>query len=420
MVKSQTNNKKIKNLSSNSNDKKNKQANWQKKIKSFLPFILIWLVVLITSATLTYILLQKNVATTTKTSSSTTSPSPTPTPKPEPLTFLLMGYGGGNHDGGKLSDSMIVARLNSEDKLLTLVSIPRDLWVPLPLNEGEKYWSKINAAYAIGSDSRGYSNRSEEFKGEHGGGNLAKKMVSEITGWPINYYLSVDFETFIRAIDTIGPLSVEVPYSFEDYFYPIRGKENDPCDYSEADIATITATYKDFELEKQFPCRYEHLKFTQGKTAMDGETALKFVRSRHSGTGGGDFGRSQRQQALIQAVLKQAFSLSFISKIPTLATQFSTLAQTDFPLSAITDFLPKIQAIQDYKIQSVTLTTENVLQNGRSGNRQYILRPLTGEGDWSGIQAHINQEIAKATTSAQLDSQDATSSAQMDKNKTVD
>lgn len=334
----------------------------------------------------------------------TAQPTPVPTPEPpKSLSVLLMGYGGGGHDGGKLTDSIIIAHVNPITKLITLVSVPRDLWVPLPLTADNLLWSKINAAYAIGEDQNGYQNREDQYKGEHGGGELAKHVVGQVVGFQPDLYAAIDFATFIKGIDIIGPLSVKVPYTFDDFFYPIRGYEDESCGYSETDIATITATFKDFELEKQFPCRYEQLHFDKGVSVMDGETALKFVRSRHSGTGGGDFGRSERQQALIQAVIDKVFSLSFIPKIAPLAQQLSAGVNTDFPISSIPEYLSNIGNPSEYKIHTITLTTSNVLQDGRSANRQYILRPREGEGNWSGIQAFIQQEMFAATQSAELD-----------------
>ena len=334
------------------------------------------------------------------------SASPTPEPTPEPpkeLNLLLLGYGGGTHDGGTLTDTMMLVRVDPVNKYIALISVPRDLWVPLPLTaEATPVWSKINAAYAIGNDARGYQNRDDQFKGEHGGGSLAKLLITTITGIQPDYYVGVNFDAFIQAIDTIGPLKVTVPYTFDDALYPIRGEEKNLCQFTEADLATLSATFKNAELEKQFTCRYELLHFDKGTTAMDGETALKFVRSRHGNVGGSDFGRAQRQQALVDAVKQKVFSLSFIPRILPLAQQMMANVQTDVAVADIPTLLGRFSDITTYRLYSITLTDANVLKNGVSSDRQYVLQPRDGQGNWSGIQYYVDQELKKATVSAEL------------------
>lgn len=368
--------------------------------------ILLILGVFILSTGLTFFLLRSvfNVTLAGNQTNQQQEPTPEPTPEPpRPLTLLLMGYGGGSHDGGLLTDTMMLARIDPIDKTIVLISVPRDLWVPLPLLTGaEPTWAKINSAYAIGNDTRGYQNRDETFKGENGGGNLAKLMIGAVTGITPDYYASVNFDAFTQAIDTIGPLSVVVPYSFQDALYPIRGEEKNLCQFTEADLATLSATFKNAELEKQFGCRYELLEFTKGKQLMDGETALKFVRSRHGNVGGSDFGRAQRQQALVDAVKQKVFSLSFIPRVLPLAQQTLENVQTDIPLSELPALFGKFSDIADYTLYSITLTDDNVLKNGMSSDRQFVLQPRAGQGTWSEIQYYINGEIAKASQSAEL------------------
>jgi len=218
--------------------------------------------------------------------------SPTPTPDPDaPFNILLLGYGGAGHDGGDLTDTMIVAHVEPKNKKVTLISVPRDLWVALPTNGESVSYSKINAAYAIGLDDKKYPNKLDLYKGKAGGGELAKYAVSKVIGEDIRYFASIDFSGFVRIIDAIGGVDVNVPRTFDDYFYPIKGEEDNTCGFSAEELAEIHRKYSGFKLEQQFTCRYEHLHFDKGITHMDGATALKFVRSRHSETDGTDFAR---------------------------------------------------------------------------------------------------------------------------------
>jgi len=334
-----------------------------------------------------------------------TAATPIPTPEPpKPLTIVLLGYGGGNHEGGLLTDTIMLARIDPINKYIALISVPRDLWVPLPLvTDQEPVWAKINNAYAIGNDVRGYQNRNDVFKGEHGGGTLAKTILNTVTGVSPDYYAAVNFDAFTEAIDTIGPLTVTVPYTFTDSLYPIRGEEKNLCQFTEADLATLSATFKSAELEKQFTCRYETLHFDKGKQQMDGEMALKFVRSRHGDVGGSDFGRAQRQQALVDAVKQKVFSLSFIPRIVPLAQQMINNVQTDLTIADIPTLMSRFSDITSYELYSISLTDDNVLKNGVSADRQFVLQPKVGQGNWSEIQYYINSELKKAAELMQLE-----------------
>ncbi len=328
---------------------------------------------------------------------STPTPEPTPEP-PKELSILLLGYGGGSHDGGLLTDTMMLVRIDPINKSISLISIPRDLWVRLPAEAGNKLvWGKINSIYSLGNDNQ---KKEATLPTPYDGGTLAKMIVKEVTAISPDYYAAVNFDAFTSGIDTIGPLTVSVPYTFTDQWYPIRGEEQNLCHFTEADLATLSATFKSAELEKQFTCRYELLHFDKGKTVMDGETALKFVRSRHGDVGGSDFGRAQRQQALLDAVKQKVFSLSFIPQILPLAQQVSLDIKSDMSLADVPTLLGRFSDITTYSLHSILLTDANVLKNALSSDRQYILQPREGQGNWSGVQYYVNQELKNATASA--------------------
>lgn len=184
--------------------------------------------------------------------------------------FLVLGIGGGTHESPDLTDTIIFVSVSSSSPPV-LLSIPRDLWVP-------SMQAKINSAYHYG----------REKAGTPGGLIMAKSAVSEVINQPVDFAVVFDFTTFSRVIDEPGGIDVQVERSFTDTQYPIAGKENDPCD----------------------TCRYETITFNKGLQHMDGATALKFVRSRHSEDleEGTDFARSRRQALVIQAVKTKLLS----------------------------------------------------------------------------------------------------------------
>ena len=195
---------------------------------------------------------------------------------------LILGKGGVGHDAPDLTDTLIFAsvphpnwlKTNNRENFISLVSIPRDIWVP-------ELRIKINSSYYWGN------------KKEPGGGLiLAKSTAEEVVGKPIQYVIVIDFFGFKKIVDLLEGIEVEVGNSFSDDKYPISGKEEDLCGG-----------------DPEFKCRYETLRFTQGKQVMDGDTALKFVRSRNAvGDEGTDFARVARQQKVISAIQKKILS----------------------------------------------------------------------------------------------------------------
>lgn len=329
-------------------------------------------------------------------------PSPTPTSSPIPDTFnqgqthvaLLMGYGGGNHEGGLLTDTMMMVIVDPPSKTITLLSLPRDLWVDLPINGDQLSGWKINAAYAIGSDDRSYPYKPEQFTGPAGGGELAKYAVKQATGIDVNNFVTLNFSGFRKSIDVLGGVDVNVEKTFDDYLYPIEGKENDPCDRTPEELQ-MYSTMSAAVTEAAFPCRYEHLHFDKGIVQMDGETALKYVRSRHSAQDGNDFGRAARQRNLILAVKDKMFRLDFFPKIIPFVNTLSDDLKTDYNLTDIQEVLNYRNELGEYKITSTALSNDNVLTIGRSPNGQSIVTSQEGVGKWDLVHNWVKDELQR-------------------------
>lgn len=305
---------------------------------------------------------------------------------PESINILLLGIGGGNHEGPKLTDTIILVNLNIKDKKISLVSLPRDMW-SFDLKD------KINSAYARG-----------ESKKQGGGLLLAESVVSKITGQEVNYGVVIDFSGFEKSVDLMGGLDINVERAFEDYQYPIEGNENELCGHTEEEVKEFTATNSaETELPKFFPCRYERLSFEKGKQYMNGETALKYVRSRHAiGPEGTDFARSQRQEKVIKAFMDKAFSLQIIgnpTKIIGLYNTVKSSIDTDIPQDEFDDFIKLGQKFQNAEIQSVVIDYGD-RQEKRGGlltnppisekyGYKWVLVPRIGENNFSEIHEYI-------------------------------
>ncbi|MDP1722857.1 MAG: LCP family protein [Candidatus Gottesmanbacteria bacterium] len=218
--------------------------------------------------------------------------------------ILLLGIGGGTHDGADLTDTILVLSLDIRNKKMAMISVPRDLW-------SDTLKDKVNSAYHYGEEKK---------KG--GGLTLAKVIVEDVVGLPIHNALLIDFSGFEEVIDAVGGIDIAVPLGFTDPQFPIAGKEVDSCDG-----------------DATFSCRYEAVTFSQGLQHMNGERALVYVRSRHAqGDEGSDFARGRRQQEVFVALLQQVKKPSVwvsLSRARSLFAAFDRATTTDMRVGEI-------------------------------------------------------------------------------------
>ena len=178
------------------------------------------------------------------------------------VNILLLGRAGTHYPGRDLTDTIMLASLDIPGHRAAFLSIPRDLFVPIPDTKG--LWTKINSVYQYGIS------RNE-------GVEPLIRTVEHITGETIPYFATIDFDGFEKVINDVGGIRVDVARDILDTRYP--GKN-----YS----------YETFEL-------------SAGWQTLDGKTALKYARERHDDPEG-DFGRAKRQQQILKAFQEKAVS----------------------------------------------------------------------------------------------------------------
>ncbi|HEX9817590.1 MAG TPA: LCP family protein [Patescibacteria group bacterium] len=290
------------------------------------------------------------------------------------LTILLLGYGGAGHSGGALSDVIQVLRLDFTKGVLALISIPRDLWVSLP--NGTQ--NKINAAYATDLNNRDPN------------ATTAKQMAQVVTGLPVDYFIAVDFVGFQRLIgQELGGINVQVTQTMTDNWYPIKGEELNLCGLTNEEIESAHTNYSGFELEQQFPCRFETVSFPAGTVSMQGGDALKYVRSRH-GNPGGDFARGVRQQEVLAAIHDKLFTLEGVTNIPRVFERFAAHTQTDLDVKLAEYLWPALKGSHNYEVVRINLSTENVLISGTSSGGASIIQPRES---YSAVQNFVQSQL---------------------------
>lgn len=195
------------------------------------------------------------------------------------VNVLLVWVGWDWHQWWYLSDTIIVASRNQELWAVTMVSVPRDLYVKY-----SGYVWKINWLFA-----RGYGYNKE--KSVVSGAQMLTDFLQQMMWLQIPYYAIVDFKWFKEVVDTIWWVEMNIPYSIHD------------------------TTYPDEHLW------YETFHISAGLQVLDWDTALKYARSRHTTS---DFSRSQRQQDLIKAIISKILQKENLTNIDTLRELYDT------------------------------------------------------------------------------------------------
>ena len=221
------------------------------------------------------------------------------------VTVLLLGIDQRDDERGlpTRSDTMIIASLDPVNLTGSMLSLPRDLWVPIP-GHGE---NKLNTAHFFG-----------ELDKEGSGLQAARRTVQYNFGVPINYVARVDFAGFERLIDAVGGITIDVDRAILDNDYP-----NEKYGISRLYIPV-------------------------GPQRMNGITALRYARSRHADS---DFGRIRRQQRVLQAAREEALSIGILPRLPTMFNIVRNSVTTDVPW---TDLLALADLVRRVPRESIT------------------------------------------------------------------
>jgi LCP family protein required for cell wall assembly len=256
------------------------------------------------------------------------NPVSTPT---QPFTVLLLG----SDDDSKFAperfntQSMILVRVDPTTKQATMLSIPRDLWVPIP-NQG---WGKISTAFQLGGAPAAVSAVESNFKVH------------------VDDYVWIGLNGLVNLIDRLGGVNLQVTNPVMDDFYP--------ADLNNADD----------------PYGYYRVAVLPGATHMDGVHALQYVRSRH-GDARGDFARSERQQQLLLAIRAQASHLN-VADLPRLAAAFNGEIKTSVGLDRLRALLAIARDFNGPNIHRVVLVPPYTSEGFTAG--QSVVFPAWGQ-----------------------------------------
>jgi LCP family protein required for cell wall assembly len=284
------------------------------------------------------------------------------------VNLLLAGNSADDpgHGGSDLTDSIMIVSLDTKTNTAFTLSIPRDLWVKIP---GHGY-GKINSVYVAGQNDKfsedGYPD---------GGMGLLEKVVEQNFDIDLNYYSLVNYSALKNAVNAVGGIDVTIASSDSRGIY-------DP-NISKSDGGP--------------------LRLTNGLHHLDGQTALSLARARNDPPGdgripyglpNGDFDRAASQRLILTALKTKIFSMGTLSnplKLSQLMDSVGDGLTTDIKTKELQRFYQVTKAIDNSKIQSLSLTDQKLISDYAAPGGQSALIPSAGLTDYSQIQAYLRQ-----------------------------
>jgi LCP family protein required for cell wall assembly len=268
-----------------------------------------------------------------------TTPAATPPPldSKQRINILLLGSDNDQKfpQDALLSQTMIVVSIDPKTRQVTLLSIPRDLWVPIPGHAS----AKIDLAYA------------------DGGAPLARATVEKTFKIPIHYYAWIGLNGLVRVVDRVGGVDVDVLHPVLD--------DNYPNDFSDSGYGT------------------ERVYLAAGPQHLDGRHTLQYVRSRH-GDLLSDFGRSIRQQQVLLAIQQRTAGMDLVTAVPTFARDLNGHVKTDLDLVRLTQLMLFMRGLRAGDVHQAFLTP--FVRDAISPDGQQIL-----VADWPAVNTYLRQ-----------------------------
>lgn len=290
----------------------------------------------------------------------TAAPEPTPTAEPlcgGPPVLTLLGVGADNRDNNYLyglGDVIRIARVDFVTPKVTMLSMPRDLWVEIP-GISDHYnitHGKLNQAYFYGGPGQGY------YDGPGAGPGLLARTLDLNFGLRVDHYGAVNMQTFVKIVDAVGGLDVYLP----------KDVDGRPIDEKTEDMGYFTA----------------------GQHHFTGAEALRFARIRKKYN---DFTRMDNQNMVLCALRKKVSTPAVLPKVPQIVASFQGSVLTDLSpeqISQLACLLPKIER------ENLIFTSlpQEILNPGRIFSPMQKDDTFILEADFDVIRDYVDQFMA--------------------------
>ncbi len=280
------------------------------------------------------------------------------------VNILLLGRGGEGHEGADLTDTIILASIDPIAKEASLLSVPRDLYVPVK-SVGSM---KVNSVFFTGKanylNNQQISTSQSAKLAEQAGFEMLEATLESALGVPIHYHLMVDFDGFEQAVNNVGGITINAPDAVSEHMR-IKGQNY-------------------------------FLNVNPGWQDMDGFEALAYSRSRYTSPRG-DFDRSERQRIIITALKDKILSAGTFGnpqKISNLLNTFGNHLQTNFSVADLQRLYEISKEIPSDKIASIGLADppNNFVRTDNIGGLSVVV-PTAGTGNFKEIQGFIRNAL---------------------------
>jgi len=309
----------------------------------------------------------------------------------DPLTqrtnILLLGSdtdGKGNDPtaGQPLAQTVIILTIDPTTHYVGMLSIPRDTQVYDPTYNNISTIPKLDETF---EHAWGPANASEADKARAAAGHI-EDVIQQNYGIQINHYAWVGLQGFMKVIDTVGGVDVDLTHPMLDDNYP-----NDTTSGDQVTTGNQSYGYRDLYL-------------APGPQHLDGMTALEYVRTRHSDLDG-DFGRTERQQQVLTAVKVKLQSTNSISEAPQLLKDMNGYMMTDLTVTQLAQLAQVSQDVNVNNVQRLTLPTDTTPIGNTTNYAPDCAKVVPDLNTMFGIQANCipqdayGSELSQAVTS---------------------
>jgi LCP family protein required for cell wall assembly len=290
------------------------------------------------------------------------------------LNILLIGAD--EQEGGHNTDTLIVVSIDPLSKQVAMFSLPRDMVdIPLPPGParsvmGTTYPSKINSLFVR------VRNRADLFPGTSRtrGYNALKAVLGNLYGLDVKYFVEVNFNGFIKVVNALGGVTINVqsPLIDEDYPGP-HGR-----------------------IRVYVPSGVQH---------MTGEQALIYARSRHGkfGRGSNDYDRGQRQQRILLSLREQLNISTVLPRINDLASAMSQAVRTDIPRDLLPQLLGLADSVDTKTIRSYVFAPPRYGQEASRNGLGFVIEPYVARIRTAVKQAFVTDPALEASREAVAD-----------------
>ena len=284
-------------------------------------------------------------------------------PKSEnsPINILFLGIAGEGSRGTFLTDTIFVTSIIPSKKQISMISLPRDLWVKVP---NGSTGVKINSLYELENKGKRFS-KADSYE-------LMKEKIEDITGLPMDYIVILDLKGFEKLIDALGGIDI----------------------WLEKDIIDPNL------INPHNPSEIFHL--SAGWRHLDGALVIKFIRTRYAPNG--DFYRIEHQQQIIAALKDKLTKLADIWNLISWLKIWQSLnghVITNLDFNTIWQIFPAVKDISSSQIQYLSITNRppdellmtSTIYDNWAGKNIYILIPAKGFESYEEINNYIKEKI---------------------------